>query len=117
MVDAAWSQSQLRDFKAPAFTEQHDWRLQPSGEWEWNLCFPPHRLIAECLARAERDRAWMCMIVPNWPSQTWWPSLCRHATAWNVLGRERVLHRLENGKPVPVRRAPVELVAVVVDCR
>ena len=100
-----------------AFAEQHDWRLQPSGEWEWNLCFPPHRLIAECLARAERDRAWMCMIVPNWPSQTWWPSLCRHATAWNVLGRERVLHRLENGKPVPVRRAPVELVAVVVDCR
>ena len=23
MVDAAWSQSHLRDFKAPAFTEQH----------------------------------------------------------------------------------------------
>ena len=74
-------------------------------------------MISDCLARAERDRAWVCMVVPNWPSQTWWPKLCMHATQWNVLGRERVLYRLEEGRPVPVRRAPVELVAVVVDCR
>lgn len=102
---------------ASAFAAEHDWRLQPSGEWEWNLCFPPHRLIPECLARAERDRAWMCLIVPNWPSQTWWPKLCAHATNMKCLKRSGLLERLEDGKWLPIRRPPFEMVAVVVDCR
>ena len=102
---------------AGAFAETHDWAKQADGSAEWNYCFPPHRLIADCLARCERDAAWMCIIVPNWPSMTWWPKLCRHAKRWKVLGRHGVMQRMEEGRWVPVRRASLEMVAVVVDCR
>lgn len=102
---------------ASAFADAHDWRQQPDGSWEWNLCFPPHWLVAGCLARAERDRAWMCLIVPNWPSMTWWPKLCRYEVRRRSLGTVGSLQRLEGGRWVPIRRAPFDLVAVVVDCR
>lgn len=102
---------------ASAFAEQHNWRLQPGGEWEWNFCFPPHHLIAKCLSRIEKDKAWACMVVPNWPSQTWWPKLRMHALSWKKLGKHDMLRRMEGGKWVPIKRAPFEMMAVVVDCR
>ena len=102
---------------ASAFAEQHNWRLQPGGEWEWNFCFPSHHLIAKCLSRIEKDKAWACMVVPNWPSQTWWPKLRMHALSWKKLGKHDMLRRMEGGKWVPIKRAPFEMMAVVVDCR
>ena len=102
---------------ASAFADAHDWRRQQDGAWEWNLCFPPHAMIADCLARCEKDKAWMCMVVPNWDSMPWWPKLCKHAKAWNVLGRHAVVQRLEAGKWMPIKRLPCEMVAVAVDCR
>ena len=102
---------------ASAFAEQHNWRLQPGGEWEWNFCFPPHHLITKCLDRIEKDKAWACMVVPNWPSQAWWPKLRMYALRWKMLGRHDMLRRMEGGKWVPIKRAPFEMMAVVVDCR
>ena len=102
---------------ASAFADEHDWRIQADGSFEWNLCFPPHHLIAGCIARCVDDRAWMCLIVPNWPSMTWWPRLHKHARRWRRLGKHGVVQRLEAGRWVSVRKAPFELMAVIVDCR
>jgi hypothetical protein len=40
-----------------------------------------------------------------------------HALRWKKLGRHDMLRRMEGGKWVPIKRAPFEMMAVVVDCR
>ncbi len=37
--------------------------------------FPPFCLISKCLQKIIRDKAMGLMVVPNWPTQAWFPSL------------------------------------------
>lgn len=39
--------------------------------------FPPFSLIARCLQKTQTDCAEGLMIVPTWPSQSWYPKLLR----------------------------------------
>jgi hypothetical protein len=66
------------------------------------------------LAHAKKQKAWICLVVPRWPSQPWWPGLCTHMSSMLFLGRsDKLLCRLVQGRYQPVRRPPFELVAVV----
>ena len=92
----------------PASAFAHDWHA------EWNFCHPPLRLVPQVLAHAKKQKAWICLVVPRWPSQPWWPGLCAHMSSMLFLGRsDKLLCRLVQGRYQPVRRPPFELVAVV----
>ena len=51
------------------------WAVDSFGRQEWNYCFPPFALISQVLDMVRECRAWACVVVPNWPSQLWWPRL------------------------------------------
>ena len=39
--------------------------------------FPPFSLISRVLQKIQRERVQRIIIVPKWPTQTWWPVLMR----------------------------------------
>ena len=43
--------------------------------WDFNLCyaFPPFSLIHPILRKIRADKARVLLIVPDWPTQSWWP--------------------------------------------
>lgn len=47
-----------------------DWR-------QFQLCyvFPPFSLLSRCIGKIQRDQAQAIIIVPLWPTQTWFPGL------------------------------------------
>ena len=76
------------------------WQPDPSAEnvdaftvdWGplWFYAFPPFCLIPKCLQKIRADKATGLLVVPNWPTQSWFPALqdmltekplvlCRHA--------------------------------------
>ena len=42
---------------------------------EYGYCFAPFCLIARVLRKAKQEKAKLIIIVPNWPSQVWYPEL------------------------------------------
>lgn len=98
----------------------HEWgKRGRRGADEYNFCHPPLRLIPHVMQHARRCKAWVCMVVPRWPSQPWWPGLASSMCMGMChLGRtDDILCRLEHGRWQPVRRPPMELIAVVCDFR
>ena len=47
--------------------------------WDYNLiyCFPPFSLIWKTLAKIRREKVDAILIVPQWPTQSWYPSAMR----------------------------------------
>ena len=45
--------------------------------WDFNLCyiFPPFSLVGRVLAKVRRDSAEAIIVVPDWPTQTWYPQV------------------------------------------
>lgn len=91
----------------------------PEGAEEYNFCHPPLRLVPHAIHHARASKAWVCFVVPRWPSQPWWPALMhgRSAPVYFVGRGGDTLARLDSGRWQLVRRPPFELVAVVCDFR
>lgn len=49
--------------------------LTQSWAHDNNWINPPWRLIPQVLSKLRRDRAVATLVVPVWPSQSWWPTL------------------------------------------
>jgi len=39
------------------------------------LCIPPFSVIQRVLQKISEEEATGLLLVPNWPTQTWWPYL------------------------------------------
>ena len=52
-----------------------DWSVQRSGQTPVNYCFPPFALIGRVIQHVRECKARATIIVPDWPSQAWWPEL------------------------------------------
>ena len=48
-----------------------------SWKWYTPYMFPPFSLISRVLQKIQRERVQGIIIVPKWPTQTWWPVLMR----------------------------------------
>ena len=59
------------------------WKPEPEAfaidafsiKWDFDLnyAFPPFNMIGRTIAKAEREKANMILIVPDWPTQVWFP--------------------------------------------
>ena len=78
----------------------------------WNglkfYAFPPFCLIAKCLQKIREDNADGIIIVPNWPSQAWFP-LLREMT----IGKPMLLHRSKTLLTLPNSNTPHPLHATL----
>jgi hypothetical protein len=74
---------------------------------------PPIDLIMRCLQRIEREEVEAVLVVPNWPSQIWWPIVVQRAKAIVVLGKgEEVLVTGKSMREMNTKLPPGELVMV-----
>ena len=82
------------------------WKPDPSSEaidaftldWSENVfyAFPPFCLIGRCLQKIASDNAEGILVVPNWPSQYWYPKLKKMQ-----IGKELLLYREEKLLTLP----------------
>ena len=72
-----------------------------ANEWPEGLlyCFPPRHLVPSVLRHVAQSSARVLLVVPDWPSQPWWPLLLR------LSRRSRLLRRLPD---LYERRAEVD---------
>ena len=66
--------------------------------------FPPFCLIAKCLQKIKADNASGIMIVPNWPTQPWFPLLSNMLLEdpWELPRYRKLLTQPISGKPHPL---------------
>jgi hypothetical protein len=48
---------------------------------------PPIPLIQVTLNKLEKEKVSAVMVVPNWPSQSWWPNLMKLTSKWIIVGK------------------------------
>ena len=88
-----------------------------SVTWDKHLfyAFPPFSLIARCLQKIQTDCAEGLMIVPMWPTQSWYPKLLRMLVAApRVLPQQRTALQMP-GMPQEVH--PLFRKMVLIACR
>jgi hypothetical protein len=74
---------------------------------------PPINLISKCIQRLELEKVEAVLVVPNWPSQIWWPRLDQLARERIVLGKgEEVLVMGRSMKESGTKLPPGELVMI-----
>lgn len=68
--------------------------------------FPPFSLVSKCLNKIIKDKARGIMIVPLWPSQTWFPTLLQHLyqQPWIYRPRINLLMHPSHREPHPLCR-------------
>ena len=67
----AWSASDPEAWATDAMAQDVDW-----GSWRLPYCFPPFALVGAVLAKTIQDRVRrMILVVPWYPSKTWFPML------------------------------------------
>ena len=93
-----------------------DWTQQRLMRSSNNYCFPPFSLIGRVLQHVRECKAWATVIVPDWPSQFWWPELMAMQISVLVLsgGGEAVFERIVDGDWQPVLQQPFRALAVTV---
>jgi hypothetical protein len=52
-----------------------DWAKQKKWRSPMNYVFPPFALIPRVLQHIRECKVWAVVVVPNWPSQCWWPDM------------------------------------------
>jgi hypothetical protein len=74
---------------------------------------PPIEVIARCIQRLEEERVEAVLVVPLWPTQTWWPRLISLAKAGVILGNtEEILQRGKSMKERDTKLPPGKLMMV-----
>ena len=66
--------------------------------------FPPFCLIAKCLQKVKADKASGIIIVPNWPTQPWFPMLRNMLLEdpWELPKHRKLLTQPISGRPHPL---------------
>ena len=94
---------------------QHDgfalsWAREKGSVW----INPPWASIPACIDKLRRERPAAVFIVPEWPSQTWWPNLIALGGVHLRLPRPKLGVRSHHGRLVePFLNHGVQLLAVV----
>ena len=92
-----------------------DWGKMIGDKRDISYCFPPFSLIPRVLQHVRQCRAKAVIIVPQWPSQSWWVLLWRMAVGYTVLFNRPVFERFESGQWQPVEKQSFAAVAVAID--
>jgi hypothetical protein len=83
---------------------------------EISYAFPPFFLIGRVLQHIRQCGAKAVIIVPQWPSQSWWVNLAAIAVNYVTLSRRPVFERpSEDGQWQPVTKQSFTAMAVAVD--
>ena len=91
------------------------WQADPGAEAvdaftiDWQglnfYAFPPFCLISKCLQKIRKDNATGIMVVPNWPSQPWFPVLIEM-----TVGQPMFIQKSNSLLVQPVSREPHPLI-------
>ena len=77
---------------------------------------PPWALIAACIEKLTRERPPAILIVPEWPTQVWWPSLLALGGRHLRLPRPKFSVHAHHGRRVePFLNASIQLLAVILE--
>lgn len=89
-----------------------------SVSWRHELLWlnPPWELIPQVLFKLKVDRARGTLIVPHWPSQTWWPTLLSVTARCRMLPRPlSCIRPAHHGMVEPMLHPSLRLMAFEVD--
>ena len=91
-----------------------DWTRQRRPGSPVNYCFPPFALIPRVLQHLRECGASATIIVPNWPSQSWWPDLMEMQSAILAFPSGPVFERIRDRSWTPVTKQSFQALAVSV---
>ena len=91
-----------------------DWTKQRLTRNSYNYVFPPFALIGRVVQHVRECKAWATIIVPDWPSQAWWPDLMEMSISVLTLGPLPVFERVTDGTWQPVTKQSFGVLAVTV---
>ena len=94
-----------------------DWTTQRLVRSSMNYCFPPFSLIPRVLQHIRECGAWAVVVVPDWPSQSWWGDLASMAVQFLPFPEGPVFETVSDGQWQPVIKMSFRPLAVVVSPR
>ena len=47
--------------------------------------FPPFSVVTQTIQKIEKEKATGVLVVPNWPTQVWYPAIMRLLVTWPVI--------------------------------
>lgn len=56
------------------------------------FAFPPFSLIPKCVQKIIQDKAKAILLIPLWPTQTWFPLVLQHQTCYIMLTSRSHIH-------------------------
>jgi hypothetical protein len=92
-----------------------DWDVGPRGEPEISYCFPPFCLIPRVIQHIRQCKAKAVIIVPEWPSQSWWVGLWRMAVGHMHILDRPTFETIRDSKLAPVTKLSFTPMAVALD--
>ena len=94
-----------------------DWNVQRSGQTPVNYCFPPFALIGRVIQHVREGKARATIIVPDWPSQAWWPELMELSEVVLAFEHGPVFERVRDKEWQPVTKQSFRALAVTVSAQ
>ena len=82
---------------------------------EINYVFPPFSFIPQVLQHVQQCKAKAVLIVPNWPSQSWWVQLEKMTVERIGFTELPVFERVVDGQWQPVTKSSFAAQIVAVD--
>jgi hypothetical protein len=92
-----------------------DWKSGPAGTSELNYCFPPFSLIPRVVQHVEHCRAKAVLILPHWPSQSWWVHVQSLSVGMSSFPSVPVFETVKDDRWQPVMQTSFAAVMVAVD--
>ena len=93
-----------------------------AGSWyetsrgrEFNYCFPPFAFIPRVLQHAREHRAFVAMVVPDWPSQCWWREMLSMVSSWHYFPTSQPFERVKDGEWMRVTSMSFKAILVLLD--
>lgn len=101
---ASWQNTVLPRFNSRAhdpYAEAYDAFTQNwAGENNW--IFPDFNLVSNVLQHLRLNRAKGAVVLPHWPSQSWWPVAKEAALDWILIPREEIwLDQCDSANKLP----------------
>ena len=94
-----------------------NWAVTRGEHIEVSYCFPPFRLVPRVIQHIQECKARAVLVVPYWPSQSWWVALWQMAVGHRFFRGLPVFERISDGQWCPVLQSSFTAVAVAVDGR
>ena len=91
------------------------WSASITGPEEVSYCFPPFNLIPRIIQHVKECEAKAVIVVPHWPSQSWWVNLWQLAVGHHFVKGVPIFERVKDGQWCPVLKTSFTAVVVAVD--